>query len=338
MLNNITPMDNYSTPPSLRGGVTLPSPSQQLSIRNEIKQPDITPHFSDINSLARNDTSLQPMFTHRQILQNNRDNHNGYDYNYQLNNPNGYNLLSYPNNQIEILIKNAETLNPQELSYLQNNLDKIKKNKLQSTRQNNKLNNVTPSNIPQQHQTQKFVREPIAYCINLADKDIQRNQNPVQGLLPSAGMYNLQENINIRELSTPIFNAPVPTNLGKKKTNNLDYYNPYEYSGKQQEFGMLERDIHLGPYGINEDLLDYMGIDAQEYIERFPNGIRNVNVESAMKYGEISRNPKQSGLSMVELNRFNFLPWDPQDYRHIIRPDGYPQAGINTRLDKLEYQ
>lgn len=159
---------------------------------------------------------------------------------------------------------------------------------------------------------------PLKYCINNTDIAQRR----------------LNDEINMRETAVPIFGNTGLTRL--KKTEN-NYYNPYEYGSKQQEFGTLMRDMHLGPYGVNTELVDLIGIDNKQYAEIFPNNTKNVNVETAIKYGETSRWPKQSGISMVEQDRFENLIWDPQDTRHIIRPDGYPQAGINTRLDRMEY-
>lgn len=165
----------------------------------------------------------------------------------------------------------------------------------------------------------KPAKAPVNYCINTTD--IAQNKN-----------------VDIRDTAVPIFGS---TGLSRLKKTDNNYYNRYEHSAhdltNQQEFGMLSRDLHLGPYGGNAQVSKMMGLNDRQFAEQYPNGTKNVGVETPMIYGETSRWPKQSGLSMIEKDRFDPLFFDPQDTRHIIRPDGYPQAGINTRLDRLEY-
>jgi hypothetical protein len=123
------------------------------------------------------------------------------------------------------------------------------------------------------------------------------------------------------------------------KRQDLNFYkNPYEHGARQYGFGDLSRDPYLGPYSLEGSSLDQMGIEPNQYYHRAPNGIRNVDVETGLSRNEMSRRPKQSGLSQVELNRFELLPWDPQDHRHIVWEDNLPRGGVSTRNERLEYQ
>jgi hypothetical protein len=216
-----------------------------------------------------------------------------------------------------------ENMSIDEISNLQQHLDMIKAKKLQIIN-NRPGNHGNPNNMGQQ---------PKAYCINKSD--IVQN--------PSTLSYDQVERMNeFRSSATPIYGSDNRLSgaqgLSRLKKTENNYYNPYEHSGhNQQEFGTLARDMHLGPYGVKAPTMKMMGLNDRHFADRFPNNTKNVSIETPLTFGETSRFPKQSGLSMIEQDRFNPLYWDPQDTRHIIRPDGYPQAGINTRLDRIEY-
>lgn len=140
------------------------------------------------------------------------------------------------------------------------------------------------------------------------------------------------------------FNYPdqraIDFKLEERTTASLNpYYNQYECGSKQGTFGDISRDPYLGPYALNPSNLEGMGLTPNQYMfNNNPNGIRNVVVESVLFQREMARRPRQSGLSQIEFNRFEELPWDPQDVRHIVWEDGLPQGGISTRNDRLEYQ
>ncbi len=139
------------------------------------------------------------------------------------------------------------------------------------------------------------------------------------------------------------FNYPdqraIDFKLEERTTASLNpYYNQYEYGAKQDTFGDISRDPYLGPYSLNPSSLENLGLSPNQYMHNNPAGIRNVVVESVLYQKEMARRPKQSGLSQIEVYRFEELPWDPQDVRHIVWTDGLPQGGISTRNDRLEYQ
>lgn len=114
------------------------------------------------------------------------------------------------------------------------------------------------------------------------------------------------------------------------------YHNPYEYGSRQNEFGSIYKPTYTGPYNNNPDLLDEMGINPGMYWETFPGDVRNVNLESSLLQREMTHTPGQRELTERELNRFDLLPFDPQDTRHIIWKDNMPRGGYPTRTDRLE--
>jgi len=111
------------------------------------------------------------------------------------------------------------------------------------------------------------------------------------------------------------------------------YFNPYEYGSRQNELGPLHKPVYTGPYAVNPQTLDDMGID---YAESFPGAIRNVNVESALLQREMTNIPGQRNITGYEINRFELLPFDPQDTRHIVWQDNLPRGGYPSRNDRLE--
>lgn len=83
-----------------------------------------------------------------------------------------------------------------------------------------------------------------------------------------------------------------------QQTNIQDpynYHNPYEYGNKQN----IMR--------VNMD-------------NNFSNDLRDINVESSLQRNTTSM-VKQRGHTEKELDRFNILPYDPQDTNHIIWND-----------------
>jgi hypothetical protein len=122
--------------------------------------------------------------------------------------------------------------------------------------------------------------------------------------------------------------------LNDYETNK--YYNPYEYGAKQNELGSVYKPTYTGPYNNNPDLLQEMGLSDSLYWERFPGDIRNVNLESSLLQREMTHIPGQRELTEKEINRFELLPFDPQDTRHIIWRDNMPRGGYPTRVDRIE--
>lgn len=228
--------------------------------------------------------------------------------------------IKYENNRPDI-IKN---ITDKELSYMQIYLEQEKINKIrQMAVQNNQKKCISVGqNLPDDpYNNNKKVRGFNKY----ADKQIVHNPQS------SHAMANQGQN----------------------------FVNPYEYGGRQNEFGSLVKTTYTGPYTLSRDMTDVpigfsasncgfdpfpprgdflsdIGLDSGLYSEQFPGAIRNVNVESVLVQREMTKTPGQRILTSKEINRFELLPFDPQDTRHIIWKDNMPRGGYPTRVDRLE--
>jgi len=114
------------------------------------------------------------------------------------------------------------------------------------------------------------------------------------------------------------------------------YFNPYEYGSRQNELGPLRKLDYVNQYKVNQVTLNDMGVSEVSYQEKFPGAIRNVNLESSLLQRELTHGPGQNSLAGTEINRFELLPFDPQDTRHIIWKDNMPRGGYPSRSDRLE--
>lgn len=135
---------------------------------------------------------------------------------------------------------------------------------------------------------------------------------------------NGRKTTNDGPIMEPIFNGP------------NSYYNPYEYGSKQNEFGSIYKPTYTGPYQNDSGMLNEMGISEQMYQETFPGLIRNVNIESTLLQKELTHGPGQRDITERGFNRFELLPFDPQDHKHIVWRDDMPRGGYPTRVDRLE--
>ena len=127
-----------------------------------------------------------------------------------------------------------------------------------------------------------------------------------------------------------------PSESFKPCLDSNAYYNPYEVGARQNEFGSLYKPTYTGPYNVKPDLLADIGMDNRMYWEKFPGDVRNVNVESLLYQGEMTHIPGQKEVTETEMNRFELLPFDPQDTKHILWKDNMPRGGYPTRVDRLE--
>lgn len=131
------------------------------------------------------------------------------------------------------------------------------------------------------------------------------------------------------------------TRTGKKMpeldfSNTREYHNPYEYGAKQNLLPPNKLETYIGPYDSDSKIMTDMGLSGNMYLEKFPGEIRNVNVESSLLQREMTHLPGQRELTSKEIDRFNLLPFDPQDHRHIVWTDNMPRGGYPTRNDRLE--
>lgn len=130
------------------------------------------------------------------------------------------------------------------------------------------------------------------------------------------------------------------TRTGKKCDLNFgqtnDYYNPYEYGSRQNSLGSVYKETYTGPYNNDPQLLNKLGISNDNCQQELPNHIRNINVESSLLQREMTHLPGQREITEKEIDRFQLLPFDPQDHRHIVWEDNMPRGGYATRSDRLE--
>uniref|UniRef100_A0A6C0LRG5 Uncharacterized protein n=1 Tax=viral metagenome TaxID=1070528 RepID=A0A6C0LRG5_9ZZZZ len=177
----------------------------------------------------------------------------------------------------------------------------------------------------------KLSVRPKTHMMHQNDKiSKQQNSNRINDL------YNPIENMSTHNIPNQ-----TATRLGKKSAqienfDNCSYFNPYEYGAKQNELGSLMKPTYVGPYDNNSNMMNELGLSDNLYWEKFPGDQRNVNVESSLLQREMTHTPGQRELTEREVNRFQMLPFDPQDTRHIIWKDNMPRGGYPTRVDRLE--
>lgn len=200
------------------------------------------------------------------------------------------------------------SLTPEEITYLQTYLEHIKMSKIQRSNQSNQQY-VGPKQINQPYIDRKVLE--------------QGAQSPYPGWYP-----------NDRRVPVPSGNGPENTRPDKK--SNGEVYNPYSYGANQYNLGSIYKPTYTGPYSTQPDLLSEMGIPDSDYWEKFPGAVRNINVESSLLQKEMTHYPGQRELTSTEINRFQMLPFDPQDTRHIVWNDNMPRNGYPTRTDRLE--
>lgn len=195
----------------------------------------------------------------------------------------------------------VDILTPDEISYMQAYLEQVKVNKLKQL-------NMTPNT--------------------------NTNMNPIINRTFDIGPNVLQQQqyIDADHFSTY-------TRLGKK--SSADYYNPYEYGAKQNQLPPNIKVPHVGTFSSRESAEPNkiaafnLGIEDSLYYENFPGRVRNVNVESSLLQKEMTHGHGQRATTSLEANRFEQLPFNPQDTRHIVWDDEMPRGGYSTRNDRL---
>ena len=180
-------------------------------------------------------------------------------------------------------------------------------------------NNQMVPNQPPMKRINDFV-EPVQRDVPLPLNFRDQQNNRTWQITPNSGI--------------PLDRGSMATNIGKK--SDRSYHNPYEYGAKQDVIGSLYQPTYTGPYSADDSMLDKVGITEQQYFERFPGATRNADVESSLLQGEVTHLPGQRNLTMKEINRFQLLPFDPQDTKHIVWEDNMPRGGYPTRVDRIE--
>lgn len=125
-----------------------------------------------------------------------------------------------------------------------------------------------------------------------------------------------------------------------KKQKNIpvlkNMHNQYLYDGVQNNVGPLFLKPYHGKYDVRNACED-LGISNDMCYEQFPGEIRNVNIESYLLQQEMTKIPGQRIITDKEIDRFERLPFNPQDHRHIVWPDNMPRGGYATRNERLSF-
>lgn len=255
-----------------------------------------------------------------------------------------------------------ESLSVEDLTYLQLYLDQIRKKKQAST------------NVASGEYGVKFnhgIRNGKSDLYNQTGLTLNRANeiyNPIPNQMPidwrttgSNCNYASQSQLYTDSTMEPGCRGASCTRMGKKsqqpnvsqdtqylapmqahhETNqnqirNLDnipnYHNPYEYGAKQNPLPPQYKPIYSGPYNVDPAVLKHMGTNNVT----MPDHIRNINIESSLLQQESTHLPGQREITETEKNRFELLPFDPQDHKHIVWTDNMPRGGYATRSDRLE--
>lgn len=166
-------------------------------------------------------------------------------------------------------------------------------------------------------------------------RDNKINKNNIMGQNQTLNMHQNINPQNIRQNTEPGSRGSISTR-NIKKTENNDYYNPYEYGARQNQLGQLNKPDPKPLYNNDMDILNKMGIARDNADLKFPGNIRNVDIESSLLQKEATHLPGQREITQKDFNRFQYLPFDPQDPNHIVWND-IPRGGLPTRVDRHEY-
>lgn len=160
------------------------------------------------------------------------------------------------------------------------------------------------------------------------------SHNPVCTNMSFINSLKSSENQSERLLSIPSSD----TRIGKKSTN---YFNPYEYGARQNPLQSvfnqraMQNDFQfMNDQRPSADMMQQLGLNKSVMDERFPGDIRNVDVESALIHSQLFHTSGQR--ESRALNRFEQLPFDPQDVNRLIWKDGMPRGGYSSRNDRDE--
>lgn len=152
------------------------------------------------------------------------------------------------------------------------------------------------------------IKHAADYLATKMPSSIAHHPNPIETLSPEDISYLQEylEKIKIAKLRRQNSVAPVQNT----------YHNPYEYGSRQN---ILRPDGNL----------------SQGNIGNFADNIRDVNVESSLLQRELTHLPGQRQLTQGEVNRFEYLPFDPQNPDRLVWADDMPRNGYATRVSRV---
>jgi len=121
-------------------------------------------------------------------------------------------------------------------------------------------------------------------------------------------------------------------------SNNPVYQNPYEYGSRQISLEARNLPVYDGVWDADIDNILEMNLKPWQLTEKFPGESKNVNVESPLIQGQVTKLRGNRTLMELPMDRFEFPYFDPQDARHIVWSDNMPRGGYSTRLDDKHYR
>lgn len=275
-----------------------------------------------------------------------------------------FNSLDYMINKLNGL-SNKQTLNPidnltvDQIIYLQKYLEQVKENKINQLVNTNTFNNQNEVINQNEYNQNKFngingfdyqntfndqyIANRSNEGVSSLNKFVQSNLVNEQKKVPSINTRigkKMASDLISNKMSVDLINKQIvsnpnndPGNLINEIQNKNDYYNPYSYGPAQNQIHTLSKTAYLGSYLNDKTQLNAMGLTGSEIS---PNGIRNVGLESSLIQCETTHLPGQRQLSEKEIDRFQMLPYNPQDTKHIQWGDSMPRGGFATRTDRLE--
>jgi hypothetical protein len=235
-----------------------------------------------------------------------------------------------------------ETLSPDDIVYLQAYLEQIKLKKInENSRYNNPDYNEPRNSFGMNSNLPNIPNMRPGFLDSTTKNRANDIYDPLDRNVPvdwrTYNNFNAQPVVNLS--TEPGSRGAAYTRPGKRSQQNIgldhtnNYYNPYEYGSKQNFLPPQYKSVYNGPYDIDPVILNQMGIRGNQ--NHVPNNIRNINVESSLLQREMTHIPGQREITDREVNRFELLPFDPQDHRHIVWSDNMPRGGYPTRTDRL---
>lgn len=226
-----------------------------------------------------------------------------------------------------------DVLDPNEITYIQAYLEQIKIVKLNS----NPGQNTKPV-VSNRDRNQVQVEFRNGHGSGTPQHYVDRSWSTNA---PNSNQFQQQTSLtnDLRPNSSTRFGKKTANNdyyNDNVNVNSTSYYNPYEYGSKQNQLPPTHHIPYTGPYENNPTISGPMGLTDNLYSEKFPGKVRNVNVESTLMQREMTHLPGQREITESEVNRFELLPFDPQDTKHIVWTDNMPRGGYSSRNAKLE--
>jgi hypothetical protein len=225
----------------------------------------------------------------------------------------------------------VETLSIEDIIYLQKYLEQIKNKKMAMIGKNNiQMDNGFLDNTTKNRANDIY--DPLNRSVPVDWRTYNNNNNE----------QIFQNNLQTEPGSRGATNTRQGKRSGQTSIgSNNSYYNPYEYGSKQNILPSNYKETYNGPYYVDPLVLDYMGVQqpiqqsGQQPTQQSEH-IRNINIESSLLQKEMTHGSGQRNIIEKEVNRFELLPFDPQDHRHIVWTDNMPRGGYSTRSDRLE--